>query len=74
MTLDEDHPGMFHAAIEMSLVPIVLADPHQHDDGPPGTHRGDVRRRGPRPIGGRLLCEQLPGQDSNLEKQDQNLL
>jgi PAS domain S-box-containing protein len=31
MTLDEDHPGMFHAAIEMSLVPIVLADPHQHD-------------------------------------------
>ena len=31
MTPDEDHPGLFHAAVEMSLVPIVLADPHQPD-------------------------------------------
>lgn len=31
MTFGEDDPRVFHAAIEMSLVPIVLADPHQPD-------------------------------------------
>ena len=31
MTFGEDDPSVFHAAIEMSLVPIVLADPHQPD-------------------------------------------
>jgi PAS domain S-box-containing protein len=31
MTLEENGSDVFHAAIEMSLVPIVLADPHQGD-------------------------------------------
>ena len=31
MMLEEDRSDVFHAAIEMSLVPIVLADPHQDD-------------------------------------------
>ena len=31
MTVDNTNSGMFHAAVEMSLVPIVLADPHQDD-------------------------------------------
>lgn len=32
MTFGEGEASAFHAAIEMSLVPIVLADPHQPDD------------------------------------------
>jgi PAS domain-containing protein len=32
MTFGEGESSAFHAAIEMSLVPIVLADPHQPDD------------------------------------------
>ncbi len=32
MTLGESDSNMFHVAIEMSLVPIVLSDPHQTDD------------------------------------------
>ena len=31
MTIERDRWDVFHAAIEMSLVPIVLADPHQED-------------------------------------------
>ncbi len=32
MKFGEGESSAFHAAIEMSLVPIVLADPHQPDD------------------------------------------
>ena len=32
MTFGEGESSAFHAAIEMSLVPIVLADPHQPDE------------------------------------------
>jgi PAS domain S-box-containing protein len=31
MTIEMDEPAAFHAAVEMSLVPIVLSDPHQVD-------------------------------------------
>ncbi len=31
MMFDEANPNAFHAAVEMSLVPIVLTDPHRDD-------------------------------------------